>query len=484
MKRDSKESQEKITQEIFRHAWFYKEEKSMLRFKIPQISLERRLVDLDRNNVLIALFEMGLNRRPEFNLMEFLYHRTVAWHRMPDTSMVNKKGLYPGLMALVPSLKNLRKDDMLKLIDGVSVGVAIVFVGGKDTLHPYYALPESSGMKGPVLISAPGATMEKIRAFSLREAIQEGGLTANPGAKSTGDGNNAGTTRGEWKGGFDRLAGGISEGNVDEGFRLLEKARRLRVFVLGAGRAGSWLAFRLAQEGVGAEGGLIIIDPDVLERSNLDGTFVPHGASGISKSYAVASTIKAMVPNSRPMPIYAGLNNKRVVDVLRTCDIGFVAVDENSARFAFAALGTRYHLVYIDVCGGSERTEKGEVATGGELRIFIPGTLGGCLACFGRYNEKEIEHLLDLTDDEERERRKNMDWSEKKAGSNVDVLMPLIGEALQSFWGILRGEIRESRWLHYEKAPGCMPVWQDWSDRRWIKDCPFCSRQSGLGDIA
>ena len=79
--------------------------------------------------------------------------------------------------------------------------------------------------------------------------------------------------------------------------------------------------------------------------------------------------------------------------------------------------------------------------------------------------------------------RDNIDWHAQRPGSSADILFPVAGEALQAFWAILRGEIRSSRWLHYEKEAGIRPVWEDW--RSEDEDgCSVCVAQSGLGDLS
>jgi hypothetical protein len=77
-----------------------------------------------------------------------------------------------------------------------------------------------------------------------------------------------------------------------------------------------------------------------------------------------------------------------------------------------------------------------------------------------------------------------MNWHAQRPGSNVDVLFPVIGEALQSFWNVLKGMLKESVWLHYEKDIAGRPVWEDWSDRLSWGRCPVCSTQAGLGDLS
>ena len=85
---------------------------------------------------------------------------------------------------------------------------------------------------------------------------------------------------------------------------------------------------------------------------------------------------------------------------------------------------------------------------------------------------------------EERERRATTQWRGQRPGSWGDVLLPIVGESQQMFWRLLKGELRTSRWIHYEHGSDGLPLWQDWTPRqRRMRRCRICSRQAGLGDV-
>jgi hypothetical protein len=98
-------------------------------------------------------------------------------------------------------------------------------------------------------------------------------------------------------------------------------------------------------------------------------------------------------------------------------------------------------------------------------------------------NWQEARRLLTASVEQERQRRSRLDWRTVKAGSSADILFPVIGEALQAFWAVMRGELRQSFWWHYGKARDGMPVWDDWSHRRSWRRCTVCSGEAGLGDL-
>jgi len=452
----------------------------VLSFRIPQKNLEQVLLEIRKRRETTALCAMGLNQRSNYGLTEFLFHRVIEYSGSPRISRLKEKGLYPVLVAITRDLNRQNLLERFNRLNSVRTGAGLAFVVNNQKLQGYYILSENSEIRGPAVLKVPGPGMEKMSLLPLREE-EENMRNQESESREAERYDPKYDWPDKWRVKYERLAGGLAGGDVERGFELLMKAQNLRIFVLGAGRAGSYLVFRLAQIGAGSLGGLIIADPDTVELSNLDGMLVPPQALGKPKAYAVAATAAVMFPDARPIPINASLNNQKVVDALRTCCVVFSAVDENSARFAVSLIASRYHLIHIDVCGGSAWT-RGKAVSGGELRIFIPGSRG-CLACMGRYEMQDVKELLDLTDEQEVERRARINWKEQRPGSNVDVLLPLIGEAIQALFAILKGEIRESMWLHYEKDTFGKPIWKDWTDRRKFRSCPVCGKQAGLGDL-
>ena len=239
----------------------------------------------------------------------------------------------------------------------------------------------------------------------------------------------------------------------------------------------------MAQESVGSEAGLLLVDPDIVKSHNLDGMFVPKQAIGKRKSEALALMMLAMFNGTKPIPIGIGIGSKKVVDLMKTCDMVVTAVDENAPRVGTAAICARHHILHIDVSGGYMWGNKRKVVTGGDMRLFIPASGKGCLACMGGNDMREVISILNQGPAEWELRRDNQNWNKIRPGSNIDVLMPVIGEALQHFWYILSGKVSESRWLHYEKNGDGFPLWQEWNDRRKFGKCPVCSEMAGLGGL-
>jgi molybdopterin/thiamine biosynthesis adenylyltransferase len=391
-------------------------------------------------------------------------------------------GFHPMLVRLSRSMNEVVRTRCLAEARNLDKGVSLLFVMDGNNLEVFFAGPLTQHFEEQACLNIPGPFMESLRLSVIKEK-QGRAIMSGVAAEPEPTPEQARTDEFEqFKGRYERLAGAIGKGKVEAGLDLMLKARKLKIMVVGAGRAGSWLAYRLAECGIGSEGGLVIVDPDVVEESNLPDMHVPAGAVGWPKAEAVAATIMAMVPGSHPVPFSNGLDTEEVVNELCTSDVVFTAVDEDSARLGVAILATRYHLLQIDVSGGCSWISRDVAEVGGELRIFVPGTLG-CLGCMTKTNLRDAEHLLMANVQQERERRAQLDWRGMKAGSSADILFPVLGEAVQSFWAILSGELRHSVWWHYGKGRNGMPVWEDWSNKRSWRRCRICSHQAGLGDL-
>ena len=452
----------------------------MSRFRIPLSRLDEILFRLHRERDPVAVCVMGPSRKCAPEVTELLHHQVLAYGGGADMPSVDS-GLCRVLVGLSEGLSARDHRDYLKRMEGLQVEAGLLLAVDREEISAFWAASQDLEAPGPAALLVPGPGMTQVSLQPLDGSTKGGGREPRQTSTEAAQ-QGCQAVAGQERERYGRLAGGLAEGNVDEGFRLLEKARRLRVSVVGAGRMGSWLAFRLAQSQVGEEAGLFIADPDVVELSNLDGTLLPSRALGLNKAEAVAATIDAMLPEARPLPINEGLGSQAVVDAVRASDVVFTAVDEDAARAGTAVLASCYHILHIDLCGGTAWDREGRALVGGEVRISVPGS-AGCLACMGRYDWGRVGDRLAMDGDEERQRRAQTDWHAQRPGSNVDVLYPLIGEALQAFWNVLKGRQRESIWLHYEKDSEGRPRWHDWTNHRAWGRCPVCSRQAGLGDV-
>lgn len=459
--------------------------------RIPQAVHEDILFGLEtRGNSAVAVCSAGEYRRSDLGVLELL-HVSTTYARgdvRAEVESVVRQGLRP---LLVFSRRHIDKQvaEGVKVLacSGAQIGALLVFVGSGRSIRVHGGFMNGSRLEHVDYLSLPGPRM-------LRLAVQP--LTNGKGGKGKGPSKppqegNADTkaqaaakpAKGRNEGRKSRLAGALGEGDLNRGYGYLEQAETMTAAVLGTGRLGSLTAFRLAQSGVGSAGGLVLADGDVVEKASRDVMPLPPEAEGMPKAVAMVRMINALCPDAATvLPIVGTVSDSRVAEALIASDVIFSAVDEEYARLAVGVLARRYHRVHIDVTGGVAHVGEGRVATGGEIRISIPGS-PGCVGCFGTHRWDEIEDLLNMSAEQERERRRRTVWSGQRAGSWGDVLLPIVGESQQLFWRLIKGELRRSMWLHYEHTASGLPTWQDWTPRRSrTRRCRICGRQQGLGD--
>jgi len=177
----------------------------------------------------------------------------------------------------------------------------------------------------------------------------------------------------------------------------------------------------------------------------------------------------------------ATLSDQVVADGFVSSDFIFSAVDNDAARVAAAVLAGRYLKPHIDLTGGAAHVVGGDAAVGGELRLFVPGCRG-YVACCGNESPEQALAELSGSREEDQGQRREADWRIERPGSWGDVLLPVVGEAVQVFFRLLQGRQRQSLWWHYYHNENDLPVWDDWTDRAH-QNCPICSQRGlqGLG---
>ena len=130
-----------------------------------------------------------------------------------------------------------------------------------------------------------------------------------------------------------------------EGFNQVLK--NLRVTIVGAGGTGSPLAIMLARSGVGK---LAVIDPDIVEASNLHRL---HGATtediGQPKSEVLASYIRSFGLEVDAIGIVGNVLDAEYRNLLKSSDIIFCATDDHAGRMMLNRFAYFYETLVIDL---------------------------------------------------------------------------------------------------------------------------------------
>jgi molybdopterin/thiamine biosynthesis adenylyltransferase len=166
--------------------------------------------------------------------------------------------------------------------------------------------------------------------------------------------------------------------------------RSLRVGVVGCSGTGSWVVEMLARLGVG---GLVLVDPDVIERRNLN-RIVNSTAEDVAKQRPKVELLReaviSMDQGTLVEPFQQDLLNVAVVQSLAACDLLFGCVDSADGRDLLNRISTFYLVPLIDV---GVRIDAG---TGGKaeqicgaVHFMVPG--GSSLLSRGVITAKQVE---------------------------------------------------------------------------------------------
>lgn len=179
------------------------------------------------------------------------------------------------------------------------------------------------------------------------------------------------------------------------------------VTVVGAGGLGSMAAEQLARLGIGE---LTLVDPDIVEESNLPRIY---GAAdhhvGRPKVDVVAQHLWKVNPDIE-VTTHQARAQEVAVDTLADCDILVGAVDRVTARSHLNEFAVKHLVPYLDA-GVVIKADSAEAATGdadtviaeelGVAQLVLPG-VNGCLSCLGRH-DPERARLERLDEDQVKE---------------------------------------------------------------------------------
>jgi hypothetical protein len=166
---------------------------------------------------------------------------------------------------------------------------------------------------------------------------------------------------------------------------------RSTIAVVGLGGLGSLVALELAHLGAGS---LVLIDPDVVERSNLNRLI---GASardvGRPKVDVYASMISKVSPTCQLMPVRAPIIADEALRATKQSDLLLSCVDSHGARLVINQLAVQYRLPLVDGGTGVRLGDQQHRPNiGGQVQVVLPGL--GCLSCRGFIDARQA--ALDL----------------------------------------------------------------------------------------
>lgn len=174
--------------------------------------------------------------------------------------------------------------------------------------------------------------------------------------------------------------------------------RRLTIGVVGCSGTGSWVVEMLARLGVGK---LVLVDPDKVERKNLNrivNTTAEDAASRQPKTAVLKRAIAGMGMDTHVNAFETDLDDRAAVLALAECDLLFGCVDSADGRDALNKIATFYLIPLIDVGVRVDADGEGGVAKiTAAVHYLIPG--GSTLLTRGVITAKQVsDHALWRTD--------------------------------------------------------------------------------------
>jgi molybdopterin/thiamine biosynthesis adenylyltransferase len=159
-----------------------------------------------------------------------------------------------------------------------------------------------------------------------------------------------------------------------------------RVAIVGLGGGGSHVAQQLGHLGVGE---FVLIDPDVVENTNLNrlvGATQQDVAKSSSKAAVAGRVIVGVNPGARISIETARWQLCAIA--LRSCDVIFGCVDSIAEREQLETAARRYLTPYIDIGMDVHQMAEG-FSIGGQVALSIPE--GPCLRCMGIIDDRKLE---------------------------------------------------------------------------------------------
>ena len=185
------------------------------------------------------------------------------------------------------------------------------------------------------------------------------------------------------------------------GEEAFSRLRAARVAIIGSGGTGSATVEILARAGIGQ---LVIVDPDIVERSNLErihGSVPEHAKKKTPKVVVARELVHQIDPSIEVIALQGRLPQAEVIDAVVSSDIALGCTDQQHSRLALSDLAFRYLVPTID-CGvvleGGAGTITGQVAQFVRLLAADP-----CVLCRNMIDPRRVAQ--ELMSSEERAQR-------------------------------------------------------------------------------
>ncbi len=245
----------------------------------------------------------------------------------------------------------------------------------------------------------------------------------------------------------------------------------LRVGIVGVGGIGSVIAEELTYLGVTD---LILVDPDVIEPSNLNRVVgTTFRDIGQSKVGVAARWIADLRPNHRISAIKGSILMTRIARELLNVDFFFICTDSNGSRAVLNQLAYQYLIPAIDTGVAIAAKESSVTSVVGRVQMLAPGL--GCLTCAELLDTDAVR--TDLMTDYERQADPYFIGATVPQPAVMSLNATIASLAVTMFLGAVVGIPVDARFQLYDAIRGTVrPVLHN-----PVAACVVCSQRGALG---
>lgn len=251
------------------------------------------------------------------------------------------------------------------------------------------------------------------------------------------------------------------------------------VTVVGMGGLGSHLIQQLAFLGVGQ---IFVIDPDIVDITNLNRLIGSHHDDYLSKTPKVniaLRIIRTIDPEIQVVPLKQNILSEEGFNAVKKADFIFGCVDHDGPRLVLTELCSAYKRPYFDLA--SEIIEGQPLIYGGRV-CYSQGGMG-CLVCLDLISHEEVQQYFLCTDAKEDERRLYGVPQDDLQGSGPSVVTlngVIASLAATEFIAEVTGLRKAKQLLVYRANLSKVTVNID----QPADDCFYCKSVYGLGSTA
>lgn len=274
-----------------------------------------------------------------------------------------------------------------------------------------------------------------------------------------------------------------NEARYDRQVRLFgvegqEAIEATQIAIVGLGGLGSHILQQLAYLG-GRD--FLLIDDDRVSESNLNrliGAVPEDVRAGRLKVQVGGDLVEDIAPEANVETIDDIFISEEGFELLRTVDVVFGAVDNETSRLVLNEFCQAYDIRYVDTATDVDLRGAG-AGYGGRVMVSAGG--GGCLSCFGLLDQEALD-VEQATERELRHREEiygvEAEALNARGPSVVSVNGVVASLAVTEFMNLVTGLRDPQRHLTYNGSLGVVSLTAD----REVETCYYCDGQRGLAE--